>query len=128
MGRKAKVSEIKREEPRSEPKEGQVFSPRHEFKLYKAIRESPTLSMGAKVTWESLVDLLWDRQTFVERNYRQISKYIGASESRAKRFVRDLKKHRLVQLTPKWNEEGRQVANRITFLWRDPESIREGGG
>lgn len=108
-------------------REGEVFCPRHNFKLYKAIRASPTLSMGAKVAWEALVDRLWAQEKHVDIPYRKIALDIGASEGRAKRFVRQLSKERLVRISARHDErDGHQSSNRITFLWRGSQEGRKG--
>jgi hypothetical protein len=54
--------------------DGDLYCPVHRFDLYKAIRACPVLTLGAKVTWECLVERTWKTKTGLIYSYNQIGK------------------------------------------------------
>src|ERR1035438_426782 len=67
--RPTRVRKKRGAEKKQQPGEGQPFSPWHNFPLYKVIRASPELPPGAKVTWEALVERIWEGQTTLYCSY-----------------------------------------------------------
>lgn len=106
-------------------REGQPFCPVHEFGLYKAIRASPELPAGAKVTWEALVEKTYKPNSHLHRSYDALARDIGLKRDQAKRYVRMLIHARMLRVTSRF-KGGHQESNHIEFLWRDPGTIAFG--
>ena len=99
--------------------DGQLFNPWHRFDVAKEIRASRALTMGAKVTWEALMDRTRGNQNFCFPSYRKIGEDIGASTRNAKRYVRQLVKSGLIRTHHYYAEDGRQRSNRFEFIYRE---------
>jgi DNA-binding MarR family transcriptional regulator len=99
--------------------DGQLFNPWHRFDVAKEIRASRALTMGAKVTWEALMDRTRATQNYCFPSYRKIGEDIGASTRNAKRYVRQLVKSGLIRTQHSYADEGRQRSNRFQFIYRE---------
>jgi response regulator of citrate/malate metabolism len=99
-------------------RDGQLFNPWHRFDVAKEIRASRALTMGAKVTWEALMDRTRADQNYCFPSYRKIGQDIGASRDSAMDYVKQLAKKGLIRTQHGYAEEGRQRSNRYYFVYR----------
>lgn len=99
------------------PRDGDFFNPWHRYDIARAIRASPYLSMGAKVTWAALVERTSEQGDQIWPTSRRIAEDIGCSPRQAKRYVSELVKAKLIAVWPTYREK-RQTSNRFAFLFK----------
>lgn len=92
----------------------------------RIVRASKTLSVGAKLVFEALVDRArHDGRCFP--SIGTIAEDIGVQVRRARRFVRELERARYCERECAFDSNGRQTSNRFVFPWR-AEYEAEGRG
>jgi hypothetical protein len=103
----------------------QYFSPRHEFKIYAAIRASIALPPGPKIAWEALADLFYPDSGSVTYSYEELARDIGLKRDQAKRHVKVLQRAGLLAIKTRF-QYNRQIENEFFFVCRDLQEIRTG--
>jgi DNA-binding transcriptional ArsR family regulator len=116
---------MRRKRTPAKPPEPKYFSPRHQFKLYAAIRASIALPSGPKIAWEALADRFWEDDESIKCSYDDLARDIGLKRDQAKRHVKVLQRAGLLEIKPCFRDN-HQLENEFFFVWRDPEEIRTG--